>query len=55
MKVLDAIPESWPVCLVSAFLTTSLRYLIKEKNEANIAKALSRSINLRVCCLASFT
>ena len=47
-KVLDIIPESWSVDLVSGFLVGAFRRLVTEKNEAVIVKSLSGSENLRV-------
>lgn len=46
--VLDLIPESWSVELVSGFLVSSLRRLVHERNEATITKALSGAENLQI-------
>ncbi|KAL9103699.1 MAG: hypothetical protein Q9163_001293 [Psora crenata] len=47
-QVLDQIPESWSVELVSSFLTSALRKLVHEKNEVMMTKALSGAENLQV-------
>lgn len=47
-EVLDMIPESWSVELVSGFLVSSFRRLVQEKNEATITKALSAAENLQI-------
>ena len=47
-KVLELIPESWSVDLVSGFLVGAFRRLVSEKNEAMIVKSLSGSENLQV-------
>lgn len=47
-KVLEVIPESWSVDLISGFLVGAVRRLVTEKNEAMIVKSLSGSENLRV-------
>ena len=46
--VLDLIPESWSVRIVSGFLVSSLRRLVHERNEATIMKALSGAENLQI-------
>jgi len=46
--VLDLIPESWSVELVSGFLISSFRRLVHERNEATITKALSGAENLQI-------
>ena len=46
--VLDLIPESWSVELVSGFLVSSFRRLVQERNEATITKALSGAENLQI-------
>ena len=46
--VLSVIPESWSVELISGFLVSALRQLVREKTEAMIAKALSGAENLKV-------
>ena len=47
-KVLEIIPESWSVDLISGFLVGAFRRLVTEKNEAMIVKSLSGSENLQV-------
>jgi len=47
-QVLELIPETWSVELVSAFLVSALRRLLHEKSEAMITKALSSAENLQV-------
>ncbi|KAI9876338.1 MAG: hypothetical protein M1830_006735 [Pleopsidium flavum] len=46
--VLSLIPDSWSVELVSGFLVSAFRRLVREKSEAMIAKALSGAENLKV-------
>ena len=46
--VLSVIPESWSVELVSGFLVSALRQLVREKTEAMVAKALSGAENLKI-------
>lgn len=46
--VLNRIPESWSVELVSGFLSSAFRRLMHEKNEATIMKALSGAENLQI-------
>ena len=46
--VLELIPESWSVELVSAFLISSFRQLVQDKSEAMITKALSGAENLKI-------
>jgi len=46
--VLELIPESWSVELVSSFLVSSFRRLLHERNEATITKALSGAENLQI-------
>ncbi|KAK4696469.1 vacuolar protein sorting-associated protein 3, partial [Lecanoromycetidae sp. Uapishka_2] len=46
--VLELIPESWSVELVSGFLVSSFRRLVHERNEATITKALSGAENLQI-------
>ena len=46
--VLNLIPESWSVELLSGFLLSAFRRLIHEKNEAMITKALSGAENLQI-------
>ena len=45
--VLEEIPESWSVELLSVFLTSAFRLLVQEKNDALIIKALSSAQNLK--------
>ncbi|KAL8806625.1 MAG: hypothetical protein Q9200_004971 [Gallowayella weberi] len=47
-EVLQMIPESWSVELVSGFLVSAFRRLIHDKNEAMVVKALSGAENLQV-------
>ena len=47
-KVLEVIPESWSVDLISGFLVGAFRRLMTERNEAMIVKSLSGSENLHV-------
>ncbi len=47
-QVLSVIPESWSVDLLSGFLVSAFRQLVREKTEAMIAKALSGAENLKV-------
>ncbi|EMF15465.1 uncharacterized protein SEPMUDRAFT_147349 [Sphaerulina musiva SO2202] len=46
-KVLELIPDSWSVELVSGFLAHAFRRLIAEKNETGIVKALCSAQNMR--------
>ena len=46
--VLSVIPESWSIELVSAFLISAIRRLLKDKSEAMVVKALSGAQNLKV-------
>ena len=46
--VLELIPESWSVELVSGFLVSSFRRLLHERREATVAKALSGAENLQI-------
>lgn len=46
--VLSLVPDSWSVELVSGFLVSAFRRLVREKSEAMIAKALSGAENLKV-------
>ncbi|CAL8574341.1 hypothetical protein XPA_000304 [Xanthoria parietina] len=46
--VLNMIPESWSVELVSGFLISAFRRLVQDKNEAMVVKALSGAENLQV-------
>ncbi|CAK4034032.1 Hypothetical predicted protein [Lecanosticta acicola] len=46
-KVLDLIPDSWSVELVSGFLVHAFRRLVREKNETVVIKALCSAQNLR--------
>ena len=47
-QVLELIPETWSVDLISGFLVSALRRLLHEKSEAMIMKALSSAENLQV-------
>lgn len=46
--VLSLIPDSWSVDLVSGFLVSALRRIVRERSETMVAKALSGAENLRV-------
>ncbi|KAL8852580.1 MAG: hypothetical protein Q9221_002576 [Calogaya cf. arnoldii] len=46
--VLNMIPETWSVELVSGFLISAFRRLVHDKNEAMVVKALSGAENLQV-------
>ncbi|KAK5128762.1 hypothetical protein LTR85_000095 [Meristemomyces frigidus] len=45
--VLEMIPDTWSVELVSAFLVHAFRRLVRERNETVVVKALSSAQNLR--------
>ena len=47
-QVLELIPETWSVELVSGFFVSALRRLLQEKSEAMMTKALSSAENLQV-------
>ena len=47
-EVLELIPESWSVELVSGFLVSAFRRLVHERNEATVTKALSGAENLQM-------
>ncbi|KAL9596346.1 MAG: hypothetical protein Q9219_005863 [cf. Caloplaca sp. 3 TL-2023] len=47
-QVVELIPESWSVELVSGFLTGSFRRLVHDKHEAMVVKALSGAENLQI-------
>ncbi|KAF6238480.1 hypothetical protein HO173_003448 [Letharia columbiana] len=46
--VLELIPESWSVELVSGFLVSSFRRLVHERRQATVMKALSGAENLQI-------
>lgn len=46
--VLSLIPDTWSVDLVSGFLVSAFRRIVRERSETMVAKALSGSENLRV-------
>lgn len=48
MDVLNLIPDTWSVDILSNFLVGALRRLVREKSESMVARALSGSQNLRV-------
>lgn len=52
-QVLEVVPVTWPVEVLSGFLTKALRQLVREKNEAMIGRALSRSLSTKVCLTLS--
>jgi hypothetical protein len=47
-QVLSLIPDSWSVDLVSGFLVSALRRIVRERSETTIAKALSGAENLKI-------
>lgn len=49
--VLEVIPETWSVELVSGFLVSSFRRLVHERREATITKALSGAENLQIAAV----
>lgn len=48
LQVLDLVPESWPIELLSGFLVSSLRRIMAERSEMTVAKSLSGAENLQV-------
>jgi len=46
--VLDLIPDTWSVDLVSGFLVNALRRIVRERSETMVVKALSGAENLKV-------
>ena len=46
--VLTQIPDSWSVQLISAFLVSAFRSLVRQKNEIMITKALSGAQNVKI-------
>ena len=46
--VLNLIPDSWSVEIISGFLISAFRRLVNERSEAMIAKALSGAENLKI-------
>jgi len=46
--VLSLIPDTWSVELVSGFLVSSLRRIVRERSETMVAKALSGAENLKI-------
>jgi hypothetical protein len=46
--VLSLIPDSWSVELVSGFLVSALRRIVRERSETTVAKSLSGAENLKV-------
>ncbi|CZR66115.1 related to TGF beta receptor associated protein 1 [Phialocephala subalpina] len=46
--VLSLIPDTWSVELVSGFLVSALRRIVRERSETMVAKALSSAENLKV-------
>ncbi|MCJ1479112.1 hypothetical protein MMC13_007796 [Lambiella insularis] len=46
--VLEHIPDSWSVELISAFLMSAFRQLVSDKSEAVVTKALSGAENLKL-------
>ena len=49
--VLELIPESWSVELVSGFLVSSFRRLVHERRQAAVTKALSGAENLQIAAM----
>jgi hypothetical protein len=47
-QVLSVIPDSWSIDILSGFLISALRQLVREKAEVGVARALRTSDNLRV-------
>jgi hypothetical protein len=47
-QVLDLIPDTWSVDLVSGFLVNALRRIVRERSETMVVKALSGAENLKV-------
>lgn len=47
-EVLDLVPETWSVDLISGYLSHAFRRLVQERNEAMITKALSSAENLQI-------
>lgn len=47
-EVLGLIPDSWSVELVSGFLVSALRRIVRERSETMVVKALSGAENLKV-------
>jgi hypothetical protein len=47
-QVLAAVPNEWPIELMSDFLTGTFRKLVQDKCEASVTKALRGAENLRV-------
>lgn len=46
--VLSLIPDTWSVDLVSGFLVSALRRIVRERSETMVAKALSGAENLKI-------
>ncbi|RDW83339.1 hypothetical protein BP5796_04830 [Coleophoma crateriformis] len=46
--VLSLIPDSWSVELVSGFLVSALRRIVRERSETMVAKSLSGAENLKI-------
>ncbi|KAG0652151.1 Transforming growth factor-beta receptor-associated 1 [Hyphodiscus hymeniophilus] len=46
--VLSSIPDTWSVELVSGYLVSALRRIVRERSETMVAKALSGAENLKV-------
>lgn len=46
--VLSIIPDSWSVDLVSGFLVSALRRIVRERSETMVVKALSGAENLKI-------
>lgn len=48
VHVLSVIPDTYSIALISKFLISALRNLVREKNESVVGRALCRGENLRV-------
>lgn len=48
LQVLELVPDSWSIDIVSKFLISALRRLVREKAEVEVVRGLMQSQNLRV-------
>jgi len=48
VHVLSVIPDTYSIALISNYLISALRGLVREKNESVIARAIQRGENLRI-------
>jgi hypothetical protein len=46
--VLSVIPDAWSVEIVSGFLVSALRRIVRERSETMVARALSGAVNLKI-------